>query len=102
MAYVAPPFVWGVFAIVVIYLASAGYLMHYLKTARHETWMNLGSPSIILNNSIWNGFLTLRFLFGSKYRALNDPKLAKLIWGIRALFFLCLALMLAAKWLGYR
>jgi hypothetical protein len=102
MTYVAPPFVWGVFAISVIYMASVGYLMRYLKNAHHETWTSLGSPSLILNNSIRNGFLSLRFLFGSKYRTLNDPKLTKLIWGTRALFFLCLALILTGKWLGYR
>ncbi len=102
VTYIAPPFVWGVLAIAIIYMVSVGYLMNYLKNAHRKIWTDLGSPSIILNNSIRNGLLTLGFMFGSKYRNLNDPKLNKIIWGTRALFFLCLALMLTAKWLGYR
>ena len=102
MAYIAPPFVWGILAVVVIYLAAVGYFMNYLKTAHREMWLELGSPSILLNNSIRNSFLTLIFLFGGKYRTLNDPKLARMIWGIRALFFLCVALIPTAKWLGFR
>lgn len=102
MTYIAPPFVWGVLAIAITYMASVGYLMNYLKNAHHKTWIDLGSPSIILNNSIRNGLLTFGFLFGSKYRTLNDQKLNKMIWGTRALFFLVLALMLTANWLGYK
>jgi hypothetical protein len=102
MTYIAPPFIWSVFAVVVIYLAAIGYFMNYLKTVHRKTWLELGSPSIIFNNSIRTGFLTLGFLFGNKYRTLDDPKLAKLVWGIRSLFFVCIALMLTAKWLGYK
>lgn len=102
MTYIAPPFVWGILAITIIYMAFFGYLLNYLKKVHRKTWIDLGSPSIILNNSIRNGFLSFGFLFGSKYRALNDQKLNKMIWGARALFFLVLALMLTAKWLGYK
>jgi len=100
--YVAPPFVWGVLAVALIYMASVGYLMRYLKDAHHQTWLDLGSPSVFLNNSIRNGLLTFGFLFGGKYRTLNDQKLNRIIWGTRALFVLFVALMLIAKWLGYK
>jgi hypothetical protein len=63
MVYIAPPFVWCVFVVVVIYLALAGYLMNYLKQAHHETWLELGSPSIIRNNTPRNGPLVLGFIF---------------------------------------
>ncbi len=102
MTYIAPPFVWEVLAIAITYMATVGYLMNYLKNAHRKTWIDLGSPSIILNNSIRNGLLTVGFLFGSKYRTLNDQKLNRMIWGARALFFFLLALMLTAKWLGYK
>jgi hypothetical protein len=95
--YIAPPFIWAIAALILIYLAVVGYFMNYLKRAHREIWLGLGSPSIILNNSIGNGFLTLRFLFSGKYKTLNDPKLAYLVWGIRALLFLCLGLMWIAK-----
>ena len=102
MTHVARPVVWGLFVAVGIYLVTVGYFMNYLKRTHYETWLGLGSPSIILNNSIRNGLLTLRFLLSAKYKALNDPKLATLVWGIRALFLLCLVLMLVANVRGYK
>lgn len=102
MIYTAPAFVWCVAALIGIYWATISYFMNYLKRVHRDTWLELGSPSPILNNSIRNGSLTLRFLFSGKYRALNDPKLAKLVWAIRGLLFLCIAGLFVAKWLGYK
>lgn len=102
MTYTAPVFVWCVAALVGVYLATVGYFMKYLERVHRDTWLELGSPSIILNNSIQNGLLTLRFLFSGRYRTLNDPKLAKLVWGIRTLLLLCVAGIFVAKWLGYK
>jgi ABC-type dipeptide/oligopeptide/nickel transport system permease subunit len=99
MIYIAPPFIWVIFAVVIIYLATFIYLWAYLKRAHYDTWVQLGSPSF-LNNSPLNSIRSLKYLFGGTYKVLGDRYLTRLIWSIRALFFLCLALMLTAKLLG--
>jgi|SRR6185437_5371697 len=95
--YVAPPYVWAIGATILIYLATAGYLMNYLKRIHPDTWIQLGSLSIILNNSIRNGFLTLGFIFGRRYRLLNDIRLSRIIWAVRGLFVFCFLLIAAEK-----
>jgi predicted RND superfamily exporter protein len=93
--YIAPWPVWCLFALVLIYLAVVGAFMNYLKRAHRQTWIELGSPSIILNNSIMNGLQTIRFIFGNRYKALNDRVLNQFVWTIRALFLAVLCTFLA-------
>ena len=74
-------------AVVIIYNGLVLYLLRYLKNTYNPLWLELGSPSF-LNNSILNGIRVLGFLFGNRYKSLNDPKLANLIWIIRGLFLI--------------
>jgi hypothetical protein len=91
-AYIAPPYFWGIAAITVFYLVVVGYFMNYLKRTHPVKWEELGRPSIMLNNSIRNGLATLGFIFGAKHRELHDPRVSLLVWAIRALLALILAL----------
>ena len=95
--YVAPAYVWAIGAVILVYLATAGYLMSYLKRIHPDTRVQLGSPSIITNNSVRNGILTLGFIFGRRYRLLNDRQLAGIIWTVRGLFALCLLLIVVGQ-----
>jgi hypothetical protein len=89
--YIAPPYVWVMFFVIVIYMTSILYLCSYLKRVHPDTWLKLGSPSF-LNNSVLNGCRTTRFIFVSEYRSLSDPRLTRMIWSIRSLFALIIAL----------
>lgn len=53
-----------------------GYrFLAYLKNNHREAWEGLGSPSLILNNSIQNSLATWSFLRHKKYLQLGDDKL---------------------------
>jgi len=91
--YIAPPYVWGIFAVIVVYLGMGIYLWGYLERAHHNTWIKLGSPSF-RNFGITNSLRFTGFVFGCEYRSLSDPRLTKIIWSIRGLFALCAALFI--------
>lgn len=63
---------------VVIGLGVHHVFLRRLRLKHPETWVALGSPSLILNNSIQNGFAVMRFLWKRQYKSLNDPALTKL------------------------
>jgi hypothetical protein len=80
-----PILFWPFMVLVLAYLVVTGFFLNYLKRAHHEVWLELGSPTLFLNNSIKNGFLTLRFLYSARHKNLNDPHLTRFIWLIRGL-----------------
>jgi len=50
----------------------------FIKTLRQEhpeTWAELGSPTLFLNNSIKNNLSMMKFMSSKKYRELNNPGL---------------------------
>lgn len=70
---------------VIAYLAMSVRVMRYLEMHHEDTWRKLGAPvglpcSIQLSRAV-SGYI----LFQDKYRALNDPKLARLVWIARGL-----------------
>jgi hypothetical protein len=98
-AYIAPPYAWLVFIVIVIYLATVGYLWSYLHRRHPAAWEQLGSP-IMTQPSITSAHSvvhTLGFIFGRKYQTLNDIQLTRTIWIIRALLLLTAALIVAGK-----
>jgi hypothetical protein len=82
--------------VVVAYFFSLNYLMDYLRRFHTATWAHLGRPSFpsiaehTANPSrfVQSGFLTLRFIFSSEYKSLEDERLSQLIWLIRILLIL--------------
>lgn len=79
--------------VVVAYLSSLNYLMDYLRRFHTATWALLGRPSFpaiaehTANPSrfVQSGLLTLRFIFSTGYKSLEDKRLNQLIWLIRIL-----------------
>jgi hypothetical protein len=84
---------------ILIYLGSITYLMGYLRRIHAATWMDLGQPAMSVdfarNNTFQfaqSGFLTLGYVFSSRYKKLEDDRLNVLIWLIRVLLLLSLVL----------
>ena len=82
--HVAPPFIWGLAAFAILYVAVAGYLMRYLECVHRQTWEELGSPSMFGSYTPQNSLATVQYVFGSKFRQLHDPRLSVIIWILRA------------------
>ena len=83
---------------ILIYLGSIGYLMRYLRRVYTMLWVDLGEPTLpgtfsekrtpanpfgYLSDGGWG---MLRFVFSNQYKTADDPKLANLIWVVRASF----------------
>jgi len=77
-------------AVTLTYLATASVTMGYLKRVHRSTWIELGSPSLILNNSLINNWLTFKFVASGRWRRLGDPALDKRIRIVTFLWFACL------------
>ena len=60
---------------VVIGLSAHHVFLRRLRLDHHETWVSLGSPSLIFNNSIKNGLAVNRFIWKRRYKDLGDPAL---------------------------
>ena len=60
-----------------LYLRSK--ILNLLRESHEEIWKELGSPSLVQNNSFENGVATLRFIWGRGHRRLNDPSLDQLM-----------------------
>ena len=58
-------------------LALYSGVLNTLKNKHGETWKALGEPSLFLNNSVSNSFSVQGFIFGKKYKELNDPDFTK-------------------------
>jgi hypothetical protein len=59
-----------------------GFFLHSrfltrVRVAHPSVWVELGSPTMFLNNSIKNGLTTQAFLWHRRYRDLSDPQLSR-------------------------
>ena len=70
-----------IFAFLVMQLVVGFYLHHsllsQLKAKHADKWRELGSPTLIMNNSIKNNIAVLRFLIKREYLKLDDMELSK-------------------------
>lgn len=83
-----------------------GKILNLLRESHEEVWKELGSPSLVQNNSFENGVATLRFIWKRGHRELNDSSLDQLARTERMLhviqgvvLLLALLLMLSALFL---
>ena len=60
---------------VLLWFTLVATLFRKLKSDHHDTYVQLGEPSLFWNNSIKNNFAFIGFLLGGKYKALNDRAL---------------------------
>ena len=62
---------------VLIWFALATTLFNKLKRDHHDTFVQLGEPSLFWNNSPKNSVAFIGFLLGGKYKILNDHALTR-------------------------
>ena len=89
--YVAPPYVWAVAALVLVYLGLLGFLMNYLRRFHEDVWIDLGRPAFVPQP----GYVlsALGFIFGRRHQQLSDSRLDTIIWAVRILFTSALAMV---------
>jgi hypothetical protein len=68
----------AMFALVGVLFCLQHRLYARLRSVHPEQYERLGSPTLFLNNSISNGFKTMRFFWSRGYRHLDDPKATRL------------------------
>ncbi len=62
-----------IFAVIICYFHSS--LMTSLRNDHPEKWQELGSPTLIKNNSIRSNIAMIKFLMKNEYLELNDHNL---------------------------
>ncbi len=70
-------------------------ILRRLRTRHPDTWAELGSPTLVLNNTISNSLRTCRFIWDGEYRVLDDPVLDRL-GAVLRLYWIAYALLFAA------
>ena len=53
------------------------FFLRYLRVHHVSTWQNLGSPTLVMNNTIRSGLSVMRWLWKKEYLALEDPHLTR-------------------------
>jgi hypothetical protein len=87
---------WSLVALIYLsYLVAVGFFVHHIIHAHPELWVQLGRPSIFLLDSFFFLFCSLRsgtfvfgYIWGSRYKSLNDIKLNRLALLVKCLFLL--------------
>jgi len=84
-----------VFVVVIICL---NYQLLFLLRKNHpEKWRELGSPTLVMNNSIKNNLAVLKFLNNQEYLGLKDHKLTKisrLLWNLSRIYLVLLVIVI--------
>ena len=88
----------GIFAVAVtLNVILMIIFLQYIKKNHNKTWIELGSFSFILNNSIRNNFLLIKYILLKTYKILNDRKLNKIadaLWLDKIFCYIIFAIML--------
>ena len=66
------------FTAILVWFALAARLFRLLREDHSEVYESLGSPTLFLNNSIKNNWLSLRFLIAGNFRELGDERVTRL------------------------
>lgn len=94
-------------AVIVLSMTLSGLLYSRLRRKHRGYWEQLGSPTLIINSSVRSQFRSMRFVWLSKYRELNDAFLARLALALKAvqvlgLFDLLIVALTLPRFLGGR
>lgn len=80
-------FIFGLFFVLAIMTVIGFFLQSQLiarlRENQHEEWLDMGSPTLFLNNSIRSTFQQIRFVHGSASLKLKDSRLFALCRVIR-------------------
>jgi hypothetical protein len=68
--------VWAMLLVMVlIWFGAVTWLFRHLRNHHQATYESIGSPTLFWNNSPRNNWLFVKFLFGSRWKSLDDPLL---------------------------
>jgi len=67
------------FALTVMYLLNVRCIEKRLESTHKQAWADLGSPHVIMNNSIRNSSRILQWIKKNEWLKLNDHKLESFI-----------------------
>jgi TRAP-type C4-dicarboxylate transport system permease small subunit len=82
------------FALVLVWFYLVTSLFRRLRTDHHAKFVEMGEPSLFVNNSPRTSFLLLRFLFRREDKELGDRALTKLTKTMLVFFFIYVLLFL--------
>jgi hypothetical protein len=91
--------VWLIFAGTILYLGTIIYLWRYLRDHHRSTWEWLGCPNILapdLRAMQWSLY-SIWLIFSGRYATLQDPRVARTVWLIRAEFAAVMGLIVFGK-----
>ena len=71
----------------VVWFILVARLNWLLRRRQPEVFDSLGRPTLILNNSVENGWAFLRFLLGGYFRKIDNPEIVSLCRFMRVFFF---------------
>ena len=98
----APPVLFFVLlACVVVWFILITRLFRLLRTRHPAVYDSLGRPTLILNNSIRNGWLFTRFLLGGHFRDIDDTETVRLCQFMRVFAICYLVLFIALVVCGF-
>lgn len=87
---------------VIYYLYLVSKLFNLLKLNHYQAWVDLGKPSLVINNSISNSVSAAAFIRERRFENLGDDALniignraRRLLVFARAFFYILLAFVLA-------
>jgi hypothetical protein len=89
------------FACLVVWFPLVAHLHRLLRTRHPDVYDALGRPTLILNNTIKNGWLFTRFLLGGHFEDIDDREIVLLCRFLRVFAFAYLALFLAIVIFGF-
>ena len=82
------------FAMVPVWFGLSANLLRILRTRHPEKYAALGSPTLIMNNSIANGRSMFRFLWKREDRSLGDLGLSKLVSFMRVFYVIFMVIFM--------
>jgi uncharacterized membrane protein YidH (DUF202 family) len=94
-AFFAAVFILIILAVVILYLNYK--LLSMLRQNHPQKWRELGSPSLIINNSIQNNVAVLRFLKNKEYVSIGDKRvttISRLLWRLGLIYLGLLVVVL--------
>jgi hypothetical protein len=82
------------FAMAIVWFPTVIWVFRRLRKQHPARYEQLGSPSLIWNNSMRNQWHFFKFAFSGQHRELEDPALTRAVLFMRVWFIIYVALFL--------
>jgi hypothetical protein len=75
----------AILGVIAVWFAAIAGFLRYVRQQHSQTWKELESPSLFLNNTPSNNWKLLRFIWSAQHKSLGDPNLTMAVYAIRLL-----------------